>query len=212
MDAATNAFIAPPVKQCDDTTVVPLPQPAGEELRAMTARMKAGDEQAFILFHDRYCDRLFRYLFVLCRTDEPLARDLLQTTMLKVARSIRAFDDEPAFWNWLAAIARNNFLDHLRKQRRLPRLDPLAHGESALVLVAPEHDTDAALHEALDHALAQLPAEDRVLIENFYFQSGTYRSVAAEQNTSSKAIESKLARVRQKLRRAIAHYLRYENC
>src|SRR5688572_20287637 len=88
---------------------------------ALTAQMKAGDEDAFRSFYDLYCDRLFRYLIVLCRGDEDLARDLLQTTMLKVVRSIRPFTNETEFWNWLAVIARNSFFDHVRKSRRAPQ-------------------------------------------------------------------------------------------
>jgi len=147
-------------------------------------------------------------LIVLCRGDEELSRDLLQVTMLKVVRSIRHFDDEAAFWNWLAAIARNNFLDYARKARRRPQFEPILESGNA---PAAANDEDAELVAALEQALGQLPNEERALIESFYFESGSYGSLAAQQNVSPKAVESRLARVRQKLRHAILKCLHYEN-
>lgn len=190
-------------------TIIPLPVP--EDVAGLTRRMAAGDEDAFTLFHERYSDRLFRYLFVLCRGDEPLARDLLQATLLKVVRSIRVFDEGGAFWNWLAAIARNNFLDHVRKARRTPVLHSISSHDGAALVAPAEPEAESALLSALEQALRGLPAAERALVEAFYFQSGSYESLALEEATSSKAIESRLARARQKLRHAITRYLRYEN-
>lgn len=174
----------------------------------LTTRMAAGEEEAFKVFHDAYCDRLFRYLIVLCRGDEELSRDLLQVTMLKVVRSIRHFSDEAAFWNWLAVIARNNFLDYLRKARRRPQFESILETSNA---ATSENEEDTLLATTLAKALGQLPNEERTLIESFYFENGSYVSLAAQHDTSPKAVESRLARVRQKLRQAILKYLRYED-
>jgi RNA polymerase sigma-70 factor (ECF subfamily) len=179
-------------------------------VQSMTARMEAAEEEAFSVFHGQYCDRLFRYLLVFCRGDEPLARDLLQATMLKVVRAIRVFDGEQAFWNWLAAIARNSFLDHLRKATRATEILSLWNDGTDVAVPQPS-EIDAALVSGLERGLAELPVEERALVESFYFESASYRSLAAEQETSEKAIESRLARARQKLKQAITKYLRYEN-
>jgi len=174
----------------------------------LTARMAAGEEEAFNLFHDSYFDRLFRYLIVLCRGDEDLSRDLLQVTMVKVVRSIRLFSDEAEFWNWLAAIARNSFLDCVRKAKRRLQFEPILETSNA---TAGENEEDTLLATTLEKALGELPNEERTLIESFYFESGSYSSLAVQQNISPKAVESRLGRVRQKLRQAILKYLRYEN-
>jgi RNA polymerase sigma factor (sigma-70 family) len=191
-------------------TIVPFPGGSVASIDELTARMTSGDQEAFEVFHDLYCDRLFRYLIVLCRGDEELSRDLLQVSLLKVVRSIRPFADEAAFWNWLAAIARNSFLDSIRHARRRPRLEPVSEPpDSAVGEQAAEEEN--ALVTALEHALAQLPSEERALIESFYFESGTYGSLALQHETSPKAVESRLARLRQKLRHAILSFLRHEN-
>src|SRR5678815_3877626 len=147
----------------------------------LTARMKQGGEDAFRLFHELYYDRLFRYLIVLCRGDENVSRDLLQITMLKVVRSIRPFTGETEFWNWLAAIARNSFFDFIRRTRRAPRIEPLSFEENSPLSEPRSNDEETALEQALEQALRQLPDEERALIDSFYFQSGSYRSVALRQ-------------------------------
>lgn len=190
-----------------NANIVPLRE-AVAAVEVLTARMAAGEEDAFNLFHDSYFDRLFRYLIVLCRGDEELSRDLLQVTMLKVARSIRPFSDEAAFWNWLAAIARNNFLDYVRKAQRRPQFESILETSNA---ATSENDEDTLLATTLEKALGQLPNEERALIESFYFENGSYVSLAVQHDTSAKAVESRLARVRQRLRQAILKYLRYEN-
>jgi RNA polymerase sigma factor (sigma-70 family) len=190
--------------------IVPFPDAAVTTVDELTTRMASGDEEAFKVFHDLYCDRLFRYLIVLCRGDEESSRDLLQIACLKVVRSIRPFADEGALWNWLAAIARNSFLDAVRRLRRCPGLEPISES-SHLTIIEHQPDEERMLVTALNDALAQLPQEERGLIESFYFESGSYGSLALQHETSPKAIESRLARVRQKLRDTVLKYLRYEN-
>lgn len=191
------------------TKIISLTAAACPAVDVLTARMKAGDEDAFRSFYDLYCDRLFRYLIVLCSGDEDLAQDLLQTTMLKVVRSIRLFGDEAEFWNWLAVIARNSFFDHCRKAHHAPQFETVSP-EHPISVESPAAE-DTVLLEALQQALEQLPAEERNLIESFYLESGSYRSLATQQDASPKAIESRLARIRQKLRGVILKILRYEN-
>lgn len=90
-------------------------------LAALTQRMAAGDEAAFAEWHGIYATRLFRYVLVLQRGDEHSAGDVLQETLLRVARHIRSFDEEHAFWDWLAKLARSAAADYGRKRSRYLR-------------------------------------------------------------------------------------------
>ena len=191
--------------------IISLPSQDAERIRGMTARMAHGDETAFKDFYECYCERLFRYLLGLTRGNEDLARDLLQATMTKIVRSGREFRDEAQLWNWLAAVARNAFIDVLRRTRRAPQLVPLLPDDAPEMPTAPADESDALLFDALDRCLVELSVDERALIEAFYFEGGSHQSVASQENTTPKAVEGKLARVRQKLRAAILRQLRYEN-
>jgi len=201
---------APP-ESIMSSKLLPLPVQDANSIHELTARMKDGDEAAFSAFYERYCDRLFRYLIVLTRGDEDRSRDLLQATMTKVVRSVRRFGDERQFWNWLAAIARNCLVDTLRKARRTPQIVPLLPEDAPAIPSAATADGDAPLFDALEDCLAAMGVEERELIEAFYFKEGSHESVARERETTPKAVESKLARVRQKLRTAILKRMHHEN-
>jgi RNA polymerase sigma-70 factor (ECF subfamily) len=210
-----NIFLVsePPGSRSRDHTamtanVLPLPM-SSPEIAALTSRIKAGDEEAFDEFYESYCDRLYRYLIVVCRGNEDLSRELLQTTMLKVARSMRRFATETELWNWLAAIARNSFVDAMRRIQRSPQMLPLLPGEPDPSCA--ESSTDAHLLSALEETLAELPADERELIEESYFKGASHQSIAAATATTAKAVESKLARLRHKLRTTILKRLRHEN-
>src|SRR6185295_18327650 len=95
--------------------VVPLYSEDRERIRRITRQMVERSELAFAEFYECYCDRLYRYLLVLTRGNENLSRDLLQNTMTRVMQRIREFESERHLWNWLAAIARNVFVDTLRR-------------------------------------------------------------------------------------------------
>jgi RNA polymerase sigma factor (sigma-70 family) len=66
---------------------------------------------------------------------------------------------------------------------------------------------DERLQRALDAALASLEREPRALLEAKYFASESVRALAERLNISEKALESRLARARNELRRALAKQL-----
>ena len=84
----------------------------------LSSHMAKGDEAAWGEFHERYFSRLLRYLLVLHRGDEALARESLQQTYLRVVRHIRRFDDEVVMWSWLSKLARSVVIDGSRKSKR----------------------------------------------------------------------------------------------
>jgi RNA polymerase sigma-70 factor (ECF subfamily) len=177
----------------------------------MTRRIAEGDDEAFAWLYDQYCDRLFRYLVVITRGDETLTRDLLQITMTKVAHAVKPFASESHLWNWLALIARNSHLDHLRKQSRSPEFVPLLVEDSPEIPITEPLEHDSSLLHALDTCLASLPDDDRKLLEAAYSEGLNHQTLATRHDSSAKAIESKLARIRRRLREAILKHLHHEH-
>jgi RNA polymerase sigma-70 factor (ECF subfamily) len=191
--------------------VIPLPREDDEQIRRMTAGMYEGEERAFEEFYDSYYDRLFRYLLLLTRGNEELTRELIQVTMTKAMGRPRRFDTEGQLWNWVAAIARNAFIDSIRRTRRTPQIvSLLAEDNAEMACVLPD-DADGELLAVLENCISALDGEERELIESFYFKDGSHRSVAEERGLTPKAVESRLARVRQKLRQAVLQKLHHEN-
>jgi RNA polymerase sigma-70 factor (ECF subfamily) len=166
------------------------------ELSAITKGIARGDESAFNCFYDTYCERIYRYLLVIAKGDEEVTRDCLQDTMVRVVRYAKVFDDEKKFWGWLTRVARTAFIDRQRKRKR----DGIPVDPQFLEL---EHDSISVANDLeglLQDALAELEGEERMIVERFYFEGRSHRDIASDLGVTSRAVESRLARIRDKLR------------
>lgn len=183
------------------------------DVRLLTRDMVRGDENAYRIFHGAYFHRLFRYLLVVAAGDEDAAREALQATFLRVVRYIKTFDEEPRFWNWLTVLARTALADQRRKRSRyrafLERFTGHARVESESAPVE-DGQADARLLAALEHSVRRLPPDERELVERKYFGREPVRAIAAALQISEKAVESRLTRVRLKLKGAVLTGLKHE--
>jgi RNA polymerase sigma-70 factor, ECF subfamily len=182
------------------------------DIAALTRRMTKGDEWAYRTFYDAYFNRLSRYLLVVTAGDEDAAREALQATLVRVVRHIKPFPDEAVFWSWLTVLARSALSDQARKQRRyLAFLDRFTQHTRAQQSVSDDHEADAQLLAFLERGLAVLPGEERDLVERKYFTRQSVREIAGELETSEKAVESRLVRIRRKLKEVVLDELRHES-
>lgn len=69
---------------------------------------------------------------------------------------------------------------------------------------------EGRLNQLLERHVALLPAEERELVEQKYFGHRAVRDLANELQTTEKAVESKLSRVRKKLKDAMLAELNEE--
>jgi RNA polymerase sigma-70 factor, ECF subfamily len=202
LQAYPSAVAVPPAEE------IPAAVP---EVCALTRRMAKGDESAYRAFYDAYFHRLSRYLLVVTAGDEDAAREALQATMLRVVRRIKVFVDEAAFWSWLTVLARSALSDQTRKRRRyLSFLERFTRHEQIQQASPDQGDADVRLLASLDRSLGALPSDDRELLEQKYFARQSVREIAADLQTSEKAIESRLVRLRRKLKQAVLEELRHE--
>jgi RNA polymerase sigma-70 factor, ECF subfamily len=165
----------------------------------MTKAAALGDETACRNFFNQFCDRLYRYLLVLSRGDQDLSRDLVSISMIKAVRTIRPMNTDADIWRWLTTIARNSFIDQLRKNRRMITKE-ISH-------TLPAPDTDETLRDILNESVNELSTEEREIIERYYYENESQTELAGAHQTSRKAVESRLGRIRQKLRAAVLRKL-----
>jgi RNA polymerase sigma-70 factor (ECF subfamily) len=172
--------------------------------------MVKGDELAYRTFFGAYFDRLLRYLLVVTSGDEDAAREALQATFVRVVRHIKLFESEAGFWRWLTVLARSAFTDESRKRRRyLAFLDRFArHAE---VQHGDIGEADERLRAVLQRSLADLPIEERQLVEGKYSEQRSVRALAESLQTTEKAVESRLVRIRRKLKDAALTRLKDES-
>ena len=184
--------------------------PPSPDLAALTARLVQGDEAAYRRFYELYFDRLFRYLLVLTRGNEDAAKEALQLTLMRVVRHIRSFDSEAVFWSWLAVLARSSLVDEARKRQRYLRFLDRFFLWTQPAAAAEDHEADARLAAALEVHLGALPVVDRALIERKYFDGQSVREIAEATDATEKSVESRLGRIRRKLKDLVLAHLHDE--
>jgi len=177
---------------------------AEAQIAGLTARIRAGDEEAFREFHRRYFDRLYQFLLVVARGRDEEARDALQETLLRVVRYAREFQTEEAFWGWLKAVARSAARDGGRKQSRY--LSMLQRFSLHLEYGGDEQPDQLRL--VLEESLGELDAVDRQIVEGKYLEGWSVKELAAEIGLTEKAVESRLLRLRRQLRETLLRKLR----
>lgn len=180
------------------------------DVAALTRQMAAGDEDAYRIFYDAFFDRLWRYLIVVTSGNEDAAREALQATLTRVVRHIRVFSSEPVFWSWLTVLARSALTDQTRKRRRyLAFLDRFS--QHATNTPDEENRADERLRQLLDRHVTSLADDERQLVEAKYFAHRSVRDIAAEMQLTEKAVESRLTRIRQKLKSTVLAELKNES-
>ncbi len=178
------------------------------DLRGLTRAARRGDADAFARIYDLYSFRLYKFLLVLARGDERSAREVCQAVFIKLARRLRVFDDERRLWAWMRVLAKNAFVDHCRARQRLNRfvaLDELAAEPDA------QAGSEHRLTEMLREALAGLPPDERELVQAAYVDARPLQELADETGQTYKSVESRLGRLRKKLKEQLLKNLRHEN-
>ncbi len=179
---------------------------ADVDARRLAAAIGRGDEAAFREFYERYHRRLLRFALVLARGDETIAHDAVQAAFVTTAKKLRAVESEEHLWNWLARVARQ----HLAKTWRQGRRDAAIVGVADLPDCADGVEPDTRLEETLDAALGTMDAEERELVEWFYFDRLSHKEIADKLGATPKSVSSRLERARAKLRAAVTRKLSHE--
>ena len=84
--------------------------------RELVGRVLEGDDNAFEYLFNRYRDAIHR-LFVQRLGGVNDADDLLQETFIKVYINLHRYNAEYTFGQWAYTIARNTFIDYVRKRQ-----------------------------------------------------------------------------------------------
>ena len=178
----------------------------------LLARARNGDEAAFSELVGRHSDRVYRTLRRFGLTPEE-ASETAQEVFLRAWRGLGGFEGRSQLSTWLYRISFNEAHRALGRRQPAPAA-PVAGGADPMDSVVDDrdHEPDAQalnqeLADAVDHALAQLPADLRtaVILRDLEGLSSDEAAEAAGVRTA--ALKSRLHRGRVALRELLAPYL-----
>lgn len=153
------------------------PAPNNLEEAALIQRIRSGDEDAMGDMYDRYSGIVYGVaLRVLGNTTA--AEDVLQEVFLQLWRNPQSFDaNRGRLGPWLAVIARNRAIDHLRKRQ------PEEDIEDLPISTGVNLEDEAAQRQAVTKirgVLSQLPQDQRRALEMAFFEGMTHTEIAAK--------------------------------
>ncbi|MFP5374425.1 MAG: sigma-70 family RNA polymerase sigma factor [Gammaproteobacteria bacterium] len=169
----------------------------GDALDTLLRQVAEGDQAAFEALYRASSPRLFGICLRLLPSRAE-AEDVLQEVYASVWSKAAQFDAARARAStWLAAVARNRSIDHLRASPAVRQ----APAEIAETLADPGPDPADAAGSArerrrLDDCMQELEARRRDLIRTAFFEGATYEELAAR-------IGSPLGTVKSWIRRGL---------
>jgi RNA polymerase sigma factor (sigma-70 family) len=160
----------------------------------LVARCRRGEAAAW----DELVERFSRYVYAICtqgfRFAEHDAEDVFQDVFTRVFAHLDRLRDDDAFRPWLAQLTRRSCIDKLRASGRevpVEELEPSGLDETLSLL-----EEALTVHEAL----AVLPENCRDILDRFFAQDESYRTIGDALGLPAGTIASRISRCLDKLK------------
>lgn len=151
-------------------------------------------------------DPLYRHVSRSCGGDRALAEDVTQETWLRAVREWRRKGPPEQPMAWLTTVARNLVVSYYRGRRQAA---PDGTLEAEASSANTEREAEAAETVMTVHqALSRMPAPQAALLETFHFDERPAADIARDAGLSDRAVEGRLRRARQRLRRELISLLK----
>ena len=164
-------------------------------------RAQAGDRGALGILVRSYQRRVYALGIRFFRNSDD-AEDLVQETFIRAWHALDRFDPERPFAPWLMRIASNRALTEIatRKRRGNEELD------ESISWSGPGADDDLErqqLQQDVERAVADLPADQRMILLLRATEGLSYREIAENMDIPIGTVMSRLARARETMRKKV---------
>ena len=179
----------------------PIGHSSREDWGSWMAAAQAGDQTAYRRLLDDVLPYLRAYAYRhLSRGDA--AEDLVQEILLTVHRIRQTYDPARPFAPWLIVIAKRRLIDHLRRRRLYPdAVEDLGLDIETFSDPAANKDMDQIDNaDALRHAMADLPAQQRLVIELLKIEEKSLKEAAVITGMSIASLKTTTHRAMKALR------------
>jgi len=166
----------------------------------MIDAIKRGDEFAYEQVYIRYRKKVYFYFLKKTKSDED-AKDLLQVTFLKLWQYRGSLSPDYLLEQHLFHIARTVFIDFLRTQNKLNRLQETigrkAEDSPAYIYTS----TDFDIQTGLQRALSSMFQMRKKVFELNRLYGYSYREIAQLLSISVKTVDNNLSKALKELRK-----------
>lgn len=147
---------------------------------------------------------LIRYIISPILKDSREQEECLSEVMMKIWNKIRLYDPEKGSWNaWVTSIARNTALNRLRKTKPEMSFEDLPSDVPSSELTPEEMLIKKEREQLLNKALSKLSQNENAIFYRKYYYLQPISQIASELSMTERAVEGKLYRIKQKLRKLL---------
>jgi RNA polymerase sigma-70 factor (ECF subfamily) len=145
---------------------------------------------------------LYGYASRRCGGQRELAEDVTQEAWFRALKHWRqhGVPDNPL--GWLTTVARNLLVSHFRRRVGVP-LDEMSPAEVLAAVDANTVSDSAEVASLVSQALTRIPPAEAQLLETFHYDRLKMSQIAAAYGISERAIDGRLRRARERLRREL---------
>jgi len=170
-----------------------------------------GDQMAFEHLFNRYRDSIRQLYLQRTRGSGESIDDLLQETFIKVFLNLFRYDPKYTFGQWIFTIARNTFIDFVRRRRDELSIDA---GEEEIVKMAPVSavpDPEESIIRSqqrvmIERCFDNMPPSYRMLIDYRFFKEYSYEEIARELGLPLGTVKTRIHRARNMLCKLISSH------
>ena len=185
----------------------------GRSDEQLLAAARAGDKEALERLLERHQPQIYRFGMKMCRDPED-AKDVLQDTLLAMARGVRDFRGASSISTWLYTVARSFCVKKRRKSKFAPHEERSLDSAPAETqkLADPAAGADEALagkqiEQAVERAIGELEPMYREVLLLRDVEGLTAPEVAEVLGLTPQAVKSRLHRARLSVRERVAPLL-----
>ena len=165
-----------------------------------------GEKEAFQELISKYHPFVYKFL-VKITEDEYIAQDLTQTTFLKIIKNIDKFgvNGKAKFSTYIIAIAKNSYIDYLRKEKNFMQAVPIDESISIedIGTNIEEFVLDKMSIEDIMSKMNNLTEEQRMVIKMKYIEGLTLKEIGEKLDLEPKTIKSRIHNGIVKLRKML---------
>lgn len=176
---------------------------ANERERELIFRVAGGDRDAFRDLYVHYHRRLARFLTRLTRRQED-AEEIINDTLWIVWQRAAEFRDASQVSTWIMGIAYRRALNVIRRAATHERVMARESLEAEAVVSDPGQSAEN--RQLLNYALAQLPLEQRLVLELTYYLDHSCEEVAEIMECPVNTVKTRMFNARRKLRAMLAEH------
>lgn len=177
--------------------------PFDSRAKHLCAAIRLGDEVAFQEFFAEWSQTIECWSSQFANSDEHLALDIVQETMIRVIRSLPALDSHAALVAWLRAANRSAAIDLLRRRvasRIRARGAARSEASDTPLIGRGTHSPADGDFDALTQALASLSPDDQLLLRLRADSSASFEQLASSLGGTPDSLYGRARRAFARLR------------